>query len=75
MEELSYQSYFWVIGTTSFRVKELAYKIVWQCQLLQEFQNEMIADCGFWQWDNVQVQYYNFLKEKEFLSGGCKQKR
>ncbi len=74
MEELSYQSYFWVIGTTSFRVKELAYKIVWQCQLLQEFQNEMIADCGFWQWDNVQVQYYNFLKEKEFLSGDANRK-
>ncbi|WP_052306437.1 hypothetical protein [Helicobacter cetorum] len=74
MAELSYQSYFWVIGTTGFRVKQLAYKIIWQCQLLQEFQNEILADYGAWQWDNVQVQYYNFLKEKGFLSGDASRK-
>ncbi|WP_104761171.1 AlwI family type II restriction endonuclease [Helicobacter cetorum] len=74
MAELSYQSFCWVIGTTSFRVKELSYKIIWQCQLLQEFQNEILANYGFWQWDNVQSQYYDFLKEKGFLSGDANRK-
>ncbi|AFI05411.1 AlwI family type II restriction endonuclease [Helicobacter cetorum] len=74
MAELSYQSFCWVIGTTSFRVKELSYKIIWQCQLLQEFQKKILANYGFWQWDNVQSQCYDFLKEKGFLSRDASRK-
>lgn len=63
---MTFKSYSWSIGTTSFRTKELNYRIERQLQLLKEFWklNPNLL------WNPVtQEKYYNFLKENNFLYG------
>ncbi len=40
VEDIKFQSYCWSLGTTSFRVKDLNFKIERQLQILEELWNE-----------------------------------
>ena len=73
-EKLSYQSFCWVIGTTSFRTAKLNLKIEEQLSLLDEFYDEIIKESN-WNWNNeLQEKYYDFMKNKDFLTGEAKRK-
>ena len=65
---ISYKSYCWVMGTTSFRTAQLNRKIEEQIRILHEFRSlpgHMKA-----QWDNgLQAAYYDFMKSKGFVNG------
>lgn len=66
---MSYQSFMWSIGTTSFRTKELNKKIEHQLQLLSRFQKSMGHN---YIWDSMtQAKFYDFLKEHGFLTGNA----
>ena len=68
---IPYQSFCWVIGTTSFRTAKLNLKIEEQLLLLNEF----YASNSAWNWDSSsQEKYYDFMKEKGFLSGAAQRK-
>lgn len=73
-EKPSYQSFCWVIGTTSFRTAKLNLKIEEQLSLLDEFYDEIIKESN-WNWNNeLQEKYYDFMKNKDFLTGEAKRK-
>lgn len=65
---MAFKSYSWSIGTTSFRVSQLNYKIERQLQLLKLFWNENPNT----NWKNnkeIQSKYYYFMKDNQFLIG------
>ena len=73
-KSIPYQSFCWVIGTTSFRTAKLNLKIEEQLLLLNEFYNEVIKKSK-WNWNNeLQEKYYDFMKNKAFLTGEAKRK-
>ena len=73
-KSIPYQSFCWVIGTTSFRTAKLNLKIEAQLLLLDEFYNEETKSSS-WNWNNeLQEKYYNFMKNREFLTGEAKRK-
>ena len=75
-KSIPYQSFCWVIGTTSFRTAKLNLKIEEQLLLLDEFYNEVVKESS-WQWKNntsIQEKYYDFMKNKSFLTGEAKRK-
>jgi len=70
----SYQSFCWVVGTTSFRTAKLNLKIEQQLLLLDEFYKIILKD-SIWNWNNaLQEKYYDFMKGKKFLYGEAKRK-
>lgn len=71
---IPYQSFYWVIGTTSFRMAKLNLKIEEQLLLLDEFYNGIIKNSD-WNWNNeLQEKYYDFMKDKKFVAGDAKRK-
>ena len=71
MKELKYKSFCWVIGTTSFRTAKLNLKIEQQLRLLDEFHKTIKP----WEWNNnIQEKYYDFMKNKKFVSGDASRK-
>lgn len=71
MKELKYKSFCWVIGTTSFRTAKLNLKIEQQLRLLDEFHKTIKP----WKWNNnTQEKYYDFMKNKKFVSGDASRK-
>lgn len=71
---IPYQSFCWVIGTTSFRTAKLNLKIEKQLLLLDEFYNKTIKTSA-WNWNSeLQEKYYDFMKDKEFVAGDAKRK-
>ena len=71
---IPYQSFCWVIGTTSFRMAKLNLKIEEQLLLLDEFYNGIIKNSD-WNWNNeLQEKYYDFMKDKKFVAGHAKRK-
>lgn len=73
-KSIPYQSFCWVIGTTSFRTAKLNLKIEAQLLLLDEFYNEVIKESS-WNWNNeLQERYYDFMKDRAFLTGEAKRK-
>lgn len=73
-KSIPYQSFCWVIGTTSFRTAKLNLKIEAQLLLLDEFYNEVIKKSK-WNWNNeLQEKYYDFMKNRSFLTGEAKRK-
>ena len=63
---MAFKSYCWSIGTTSFRVSQLNYKIERQLQLLKEFWNNNPT----LKWnETTQGKYYYHLKDNGFLDG------
>ena len=73
-KSIPYQSFCWVIGTTSFRTAKLNLKIEAQLLLLDEFYNEVIKKSN-WNWNNeLQEKYYDFMKDRAFLTGEANRK-
>lgn len=71
-KRIPYQSFCWVVGTTSFRTAKLNLKIEEQLLLLDEFYNEIIKKFN-WNWNNeLQKKYYDFMRSKAFLTGDAK---
>ncbi len=68
---MAFQSYCWSLGTTSFRVQNLNYKIERQLQLL----NELWSDESNKEWnENTQEKYYNIMHEAGLLVGEAQRK-
>lgn len=66
LTKIKFQSYCWSFGTTSFRVKELNYKNELLLIYLTEFKKK------FSDWNSTtQAEFYEFLKEHEFLTGNA----
>ena len=73
-KSISYQSFCWVIGTTSFRTAKLNLKIEEQLLLLEEFY-KTVSNKSAWNWNNtLQEEYYDFMKERGFLYGDARRK-
>lgn len=73
-KRISYQSFCWVVGTTSFRTAKLNLKIEEQLLLLDEFYNEVMKNSS-WNWSNeLQEKYYDFMKGRDFLTGDAERK-
>lgn len=71
----AYKSYCWSLGTTSFRMVEFNRKIEKQLELLQDFWEK--PDFANQQWSEnepLQEQYYNHLKENDFIEGDAPRK-
>lgn len=73
LEDIKFQSYCWSLGTTSFRVKDLNFKIERQLQILKELWNE--NQNVKWNGNNsIQEEYYNKMLQKNFITGEAKNK-
>ena len=73
LEDIKFQSYCWSLGTTSFRVKDLNFKIERQLQILQELWNENPNEN--WNSNNsIQEEYYNKMQQKKFITGKANNK-
>ena len=65
---MAFQSYCWNLGTTSFRVQNLNYKIERQLQML----NELWIDPTNEAWDHfTQEKYYNIMHDQGFITGNA----
>lgn len=75
MESISYKSFCWNIGTTSFRTKNFNRTIEIQLSLLDEFWKSAGIEQLIWQ-NNEQLQekYYLFLKAQGFVKGDAPNK-
>lgn len=73
LENIKFQSYCWSLGTTSFRVKDLNFKIERQLQILKELWNEN-SEINWNGNDSIQEKYYNKMLQKEFITGEANNK-
>ena len=72
---LKYKSFYWCLGTTSFRTKNFNKKIERQLAILRDFWNLEENIAKNWTANNgIQTDYYNFLHQSEFLSGDASNK-
>lgn len=68
---MAFQSYCWNLGTTSFRVQNLNYKIERQLQMLNELWSDRINIT----WDGItQEKYYNIMHKEGFVTGDAQRK-
>lgn len=68
--EISYKSYCWVVGTTSYRTDNFNQNIEKQLELLAEFWQKEENRGIRWTGNNeLQKRYYDFLKENAFITG------
>lgn len=68
---MAFQSYCWNLGTTSFRVQNLNYKIERQLQML----NELWSNKENKIWDYFsQERYYNIMHKEGFVTGDAQRK-
>ena len=73
LEDIKFQSYCWSLGTTSFRVNNLNFKIERQLQILKELWNE--NPNVRWNGNNsIQEEYYNKMLQKNFITGEANNK-
>lgn len=73
IEDIKFQSYCWSIGTTSFRVKDLNFRIEKQLQLLKLLWEQNPGE--IWNGNNaIQEKYYNIMKEANFVKGEASNK-
>ena len=71
----AYKSYCWSLGTTSFRMVEFNRKIERQLELLRDFwENPDFANQQWSENELLQEQYYNHLKENDFIEGDAPRK-
>ena len=71
----AYKSFCWCLGTTSFRTKDFNRTIEVQLELLNEFWT--LAENANEAWANnsdLQIRYYDFMKDKGFVSGDAPRK-
>lgn len=72
---LKYKSFYWCLGTTSFRTKNFNKKIEEQLSLLRNFWSQEKNLGKNWEETNgIQTDYYNFLQKVGFISGNAKNK-
>lgn len=68
VDDIKFQSYCWSLGTTSFRVKDLNYKIERQLQILKELWSE--NPTAIWNGNKeIQIKYYDKMLDKNFITG------
>lgn len=71
-ENINFQSYCWVLGTTSFRVAQMNLRIEEQLMHLRNF-SQTVADKGEeWKWtgnNDLQSRFYYYLQEHDALTG------
>lgn len=69
---IPYQSYTWVLGTTTFRVSQLNYKIEKILILLQQLQNQVKERGQHWSWsDEQQRKLYQLMHAEGVLVGSA----
>ena len=69
---LTYKSFYWCLGTTSFRTKNFNKRIEQQLALLRDFWKLPENVSQEWAESNgVQTDYYNFLHDSGFLIGNA----
>lgn len=74
-ENIPYQSFCWVIGTTSFRTAKLNLKIEEQLYLLSKFRESIENDKNAWVWNpQTQAQYYDYMHFHNFVTGDAPNK-
>lgn len=73
MKKISYQTFFWSIGTTSFRMKQFNRMVEEQLRLLNEFWKHKENKDLEWN-SKTQIKYYNFMKLHGFITGDEKKK-
>ncbi len=74
-DKLSYKSFCWNFGSTSFRTKNFNQSIEKQLALLDAFWS--IQENGSDTWagnESLQTRYYQFLKDKDFVTGDAPNK-
>ena len=72
---IPYKSFCWGLGTTSFRTKNFNKTIEKQLTLLAEFWSKEENKTENWNGNStLQEQYYNFMKENEFVVGDANNK-
>lgn len=67
--KLSFKSFYFSLGTTSFRMQNFNQKIEQQLDLLDQFWQQPEYKNQNWN-ETVQAAYYDFIKEKGFLKDG-----
>lgn len=74
-EELTYKSFCWCLGTTSFRTENFNLKIEQQLRLLNKFWSLHPEKDFSWSGsDYVQEKYYEFMQENGFVKGNATRK-
>ena len=72
-KEISFKSYCWSIGTTSYRTDKFNMNIEMQLELLKEFRGLPENKGKSWIGNNAfQAEYYEFLKSRNFVKGDAK---
>ena len=72
---LKYKSFYWCLGTTSFRTKNFNKRIEQQLSLLRDFWSQEENSSKTWKENNViQTSYYDFLHKAEFIYGNAPNK-
>lgn len=71
LAKISYKSYCWSIGTTSFRMKNFNKKIEQQLRLLNNFWK--LYPNELWN-ENIQITYYNYILKNNFIVGNAPNK-
>ena len=72
---LKYKSFYWCLGTTSFRTKNFNKRIEQQLALLRDFWSQEENSSKTWKENNViQTSYYDFLHKAEFIYGNAPNK-
>ncbi len=67
---VSYKSYCWAVGTTSYRTDNFNMNIERQLELMDEFRNLPVNVGKKWTANNeLQKEYYDFLKKNKFVVG------
>lgn len=75
IEDISYRSFCWSLGTTSFRTKNFNLTIERQLQLLNEFWQKPENEKLSWSNNNqLQERYYLFMLENKFVKGEAPRK-
>ena len=70
-EKIAFKSFYYSLGTTSFRMKNFNQKIEQQLDLLNQFwQKPEYKDQKWENNDTLHAAYYNYIKESDFLKAG-----
>ena len=71
MTELTYKSFCWSFGTTSFRTKNFNKTIEEQLRLIGRFWLLQGTEEIGWENETIQEKYYDFLVENKFITGNA----
>lgn len=70
-EKIAFKSFYYSLGTTSFRMQNFNLKIEEQLNLLEQFWNKPEYKDEKWESNEpIQEAYYDFIKESDFLKEG-----